>query len=131
MTYEQFKEFSLKDPDLRKLTDEWIASNYQHAFAPSVDRIKSDGHYEIGNIRYVTIGENARKAQTERWQGRTYLSTNRPKCMVPGCDKPRTRHGYTVNRFIVFHTFCNQHWVARKKMNLTTDEFIKLTPHYV
>lgn len=35
-------------------------SSLPHMDQPSVDRIDSDGHYELGNIRIITRGENSR-----------------------------------------------------------------------
>ncbi len=52
--------FEIMDNDeLKKLLHEWEISGYNTKKTPSVDRIDSKGHYEEGNIRWLTVSDNA------------------------------------------------------------------------
>jgi hypothetical protein len=60
------------DTELRMTKDEflaWAVPEYTRWLTehpdkrPSVDRVRSDGHYELGNLRLLEWGENARQSR--------------------------------------------------------------------
>lgn len=56
-----FYEWSLSDEDFNRLFKEWEGSGHELKLSPSIDRIKTELGYEMGNIRWVTFSENSRE----------------------------------------------------------------------
>lgn len=53
----------------------WVESQFPHirrmflaGETPSLDRIDTDGHYELKNVRVLSLSENILKGQTTGWQ---------------------------------------------------------------
>jgi hypothetical protein len=48
---------------LQKITEDWIKINnmWNNNKKPSIDRIDSNGHYELGNIQFISMKENIHK----------------------------------------------------------------------
>lgn len=57
---EEFYQWSLAEQDFHRLFEAWTIAEYDQRLTPSVDRIKSELGYEIGNIRWITHSENSR-----------------------------------------------------------------------
>lgn len=57
LTKEEF--LSTVGDEFKQLYQNWKESNFQYRLTPSIDRIDPRKHYEIGNIRWITQGENA------------------------------------------------------------------------
>lgn len=60
MAREEFYSWSLANPDFNRLFDEWTAAGWPRTTCPSIDRIKSEFGYFVGNVRWVTFSENCR-----------------------------------------------------------------------
>lgn len=60
-TREEFVLFGLGSGAFHTLWDNWIASGYERAESPSIDRVKENGNYTLDNIQFLTFSENAIK----------------------------------------------------------------------
>jgi hypothetical protein len=60
VTRQDFYAWSVGNPDLFRLWNEWLASGYDRKLTPSVDRIDSSGDYVLTNMRWITHSENSR-----------------------------------------------------------------------
>jgi hypothetical protein len=49
-----------------RLYSEWVKSNYNKQFKPSIDRISNKKHYSQDNIQWLTWAENRYKQSMER-----------------------------------------------------------------
>lgn len=61
LTIDEFLDFSLNDDNFNKLFDRWKNSGFDMQESPSIDRIKNDKGYELGNIQYITFRQNSVK----------------------------------------------------------------------
>lgn len=61
VTEGEFIDFFLKSKKYHLLFNEWVKNNYDVKFTPSIDRIDSNGHYEIKNMQIITHYENSIK----------------------------------------------------------------------
>lgn len=62
MSKDDFKKFVEKNWDnYMAIHDLWRKSDYTRKFSPCLDRINPKGHYELNNIRFITISENTRR----------------------------------------------------------------------
>lgn len=57
-----FYEWSKSSKQFWKLYKVWVKSNFDRKLTPSVDRINPQKGYEIGNMEWVTHGENSRRS---------------------------------------------------------------------
>lgn len=62
---EFLQEFS-KCKKFERLYSEWVKSNYNKQFKPSLDRINNKGHYSENNIQWLNWAENRYKQSMER-----------------------------------------------------------------
>lgn len=67
---EEFIEWSLKDNDLKRLYEDWVASDYEPKLVPSIDRIDSTKGYTLDNMRWITHSENCRLGAISRWKAK-------------------------------------------------------------
>ena len=58
-TKEQFIS-EMNNSDLSDLYNKWLASGRKYKLTPSIDRIDSQKHYQIGNMRWLTVSENSK-----------------------------------------------------------------------
>ena len=58
---ETFYEWAMAQTEFHKLYDEWVASGYERKLCPSVDRIKGELGYIIGNMEFVTFSVNCQR----------------------------------------------------------------------
>jgi hypothetical protein len=64
-TREFLQEFS-QCKKFERLYSEWVKSNYNKQFKPSIDRISNKVHYTKNNIQWLTWSENRYKQNMER-----------------------------------------------------------------
>lgn len=62
ITREEFYKWSMEN-GYPALWESWKESGYSHAMAPSVDRVDPKQGYIIGNMEWVTKGENCRRSR--------------------------------------------------------------------
>ena len=61
LSRDEFYDWAFKQDDYHLLFDAYEKSNYDRRLAPSVDRIKSEIGYVVGNMEFVTHSENSRR----------------------------------------------------------------------
>jgi hypothetical protein len=61
----EFLDWATADQEYIRLYDAWVTSGYVFSLTPSIDRIDVDIGYEIGNMRWLTQSENARRGAKE------------------------------------------------------------------
>lgn len=66
MERKEFYSWSLSDPDFNRLFDDWTENGFPRVTCPSIDRIKSEFGYFIGNVRWVTFSENCKNIQRKK-----------------------------------------------------------------
>lgn len=69
LSREDFYNWSLNNPDFKKLIDVYRESGYDRKLAPSIDRIDSSKGYILGNIRWLTHSENSSIGSKNRHKG--------------------------------------------------------------
>lgn len=57
---EDFYSWAMESPEFWKLFEAWSASNHQLKLSPTVNRIDPKLGYEIGNMEWLTHGDNSR-----------------------------------------------------------------------
>ena len=67
MSKESFIEWANSSIEFHVLHQNWVESNYDTRFTPSVDRIDSTIGYVIENVRWVTHKQNSLLAVRKRW----------------------------------------------------------------
>lgn len=55
---EDFITWAEKNITYIALYKEWAKQNYSRKYTPSIDRIDSDGHYELSNLRWLALSEH-------------------------------------------------------------------------
>lgn len=55
-----FYRWAMTDTTYRRVFSAWVASGYRRNLAPSVNRIDSRKGYVLGNVEWITHGENSR-----------------------------------------------------------------------
>ena len=60
-----FLDWILNDRKYKRLYRKWVNENYNHLFAPSIDRIDSFGNYSFSNIQLMTHYENIKKSKAD------------------------------------------------------------------
>lgn len=92
-TKAEFVAWALNNPDFHRLCKQHEESGFSSLTRVTVDRIDNQGHYEFGNIRFLTNSEN-----TARRKGSgCYI----PKGTIPDCIKPylfKKGHSMVHNR---------------------------------
>lgn len=69
LSRQELQDYLEKDWDnYMKLHKVWKQNGFIKRYAPSVDRINSSKHYEVGNIQIVSFSENASRANLGRVQ---------------------------------------------------------------
>jgi hypothetical protein len=63
-------------------------SNFKQLNEPSVDRIDSSGHYELGNIQIIEKRENDGRASRKHFG-----------CAIDGCDNPHSSRGFCMKHY--------------------------------
>ncbi len=58
---EVFYSWAKSSKSFHELFDKWQSSGYERRLTPSVDRINSNLGYFVGNVEWVTHGENSRR----------------------------------------------------------------------
>lgn len=64
-----FYMWSLNDVTYKKLFGEWVKGGFRRNKAPSINRIDPKRGYELGNIEWLTQGENSRLGATKKGRG--------------------------------------------------------------
>lgn len=59
LSREDFYNWSITNPDFKKLLEDYKDSGYDMKLAPSIDRIDTSKGYILGNIRWMTHSENS------------------------------------------------------------------------
>lgn len=76
---EEFLLFGLTDPAFNRLFSTYKRYGGKRKHAPSIDRIDNTKGYVIGNLQFLTVGENSRKERTLKW---IVLQNNKTKKIV-------------------------------------------------
>lgn len=64
---------------------------------PSIDRIDSTGHYELSNMRLISLRENSRRGRVERWENeRDRNSKLKPSSLGEFLLQARSRANLTL-----------------------------------
>lgn len=63
----EFFGWAESDPEFNRLFDAWVASGYERRLSPSIDRIDSKLGYQLHNMQWLTLGENASKARNPNY----------------------------------------------------------------
>jgi hypothetical protein len=58
-SFEEFLEWSLKDPAFHRLFEQWQNNRLNAKLWPSIDRLDNSLGYTLGNMRWVTHSENS------------------------------------------------------------------------
>jgi hypothetical protein len=66
----EFKKWILNTPNFKNLYDNWSTSGYLKELIPSVDRLDDYKPYTFDNIQLITWGENRKKSNLDRREGR-------------------------------------------------------------
>lgn len=66
LSREDFYRWAMASYEFHRLYDGWVASGYQCAESPSVDRVDSTKGYTLGNMRWLTHRENSRLGTVSR-----------------------------------------------------------------
>jgi hypothetical protein len=72
---EDFLEFGKNNDQYIELFNQWINSGRQRKYSPSVDRIDFTKPYVLGNIQFLTTGENTRKGVIEHNRAKKVKAT--------------------------------------------------------
>ena len=70
----EFMEWGLNDPTFNMLFEAWHEAGCPYRLTPSIDRIDTTGGYTLGNIRFLTHSDNARRGAMRRWHGAESVS---------------------------------------------------------
>lgn len=70
---EEFVKWSLSDTKYIELHEFWSSCfcKYDSYYCPSIDRIDSKGHYELGNIQWISWKDHLKKTAKEKTDGRS------------------------------------------------------------
>lgn len=67
LTKEDFFRWSLKQTNFMELHLVWEQSGYTRNLVPSIDRIDSDLHYSVDNMRWLSLAEHMKITNAKRW----------------------------------------------------------------
>lgn len=62
ITRKEFLNWINSQENYPQLHKNWVSHNYDRKYAPSIDRINSNGNYEFSNIQLLTMSENMIRA---------------------------------------------------------------------
>lgn len=60
LSREAFYEWAIRNRKFKRLFTEWHESGMKRRLVPSIDRKNANGGYVRGNLRWLTLSENAR-----------------------------------------------------------------------
>ena len=66
LSLDEFLDFSLNDDNFNRLFESWKKSGFDMQKSPSIDRIKNEKGYELGNLQYITFRQNAVKDRCKK-----------------------------------------------------------------
>lgn len=69
MPKEEFVAWATADAVYRALHAAWVKSAYERKLSPSIDRIDTQRGYVRGNVQWLTLSDNSRKAQMWKYHG--------------------------------------------------------------
>lgn len=61
-----FYNWALNQPRFLLLLNEYIHAGFSRKLAPSIDRLNPNKGYTLGNMEWVTLSENSRRAAVTR-----------------------------------------------------------------
>jgi len=64
---EDFISFGLESVRFNTLFKRYKRSRGLRAIAPSIDRVKNGKGYVLGNMQFLTVGENSKKDRKPKW----------------------------------------------------------------
>lgn len=64
---EKFFAWSINQSDYVQIYKNWKNNKYNRRLSPSIDRIDSDLHYSLDNIRWLTLSNHATITNNKRW----------------------------------------------------------------
>lgn len=67
---ETFYEWAYKHEELLELFREWVEAGHPYRLTPVPDRIDPRFGYELINLQWSTVSQNATRANTWRWRGK-------------------------------------------------------------
>ena len=66
LTREEFISWILNDSQYKECYNKWVKEDYKLSSSPSVDRIDTEGHYTLDNIRVVSLQVNQRRPKAKK-----------------------------------------------------------------
>lgn len=62
---EVFMDWAENDPSFHSLWDAWVTSGFVRRLTPSIDRIRPEYGYILGNLQWLTLSQNVSKMRTQ------------------------------------------------------------------
>lgn len=121
---DEFIAWCNANKDLKRLAKAYLASGSKRAMTPSIDRIDSKGHYEIGNMQWVTLAQNTRNAlQGKKMATDTRLPARvfQGICEIQFCKQKQARSYTKTMRGIYYGKYCSTHNMPRYRDRVLAD----------